>query len=77
MLELAEKDRDPVFELDLRRSRFHSKCDACAAASDDVIAMLRHVGFEVLHLWGGTAGEWGRRPLKLDEVEMMAVCRKP
>ncbi len=43
----------------------------------ELIALLRHAGFEVLHLWGGTAGEWGRRNLKLDEVEMMAVCRKP
>ncbi|MEQ1820975.1 MAG: methyltransferase domain-containing protein [Fimbriimonadaceae bacterium] len=43
----------------------------------ELVALLRHAGFEVLHLWGGTAGEWGQRNLKLDEVEMMAVCRRP
>lgn len=43
----------------------------------EMIAILRHVGFEVLHVWGGTAGDWGQRPVKLDEVEAMYVCRKP
>jgi 2-polyprenyl-3-methyl-5-hydroxy-6-metoxy-1,4-benzoquinol methylase len=42
----------------------------------EVVAMLTHVGFEVQHVWGGTAGEWGERPVKLDEVEAMYVCRK-
>lgn len=42
----------------------------------EMVAMLRHAGFEVLHVWGGTAGEWGRRPLKLDEIEVMYVARK-
>jgi 2-polyprenyl-3-methyl-5-hydroxy-6-metoxy-1,4-benzoquinol methylase len=42
----------------------------------EMVAMLRHVGFEVRHVWGGTAGEWGRRPIKLDEVEAMYVCVK-
>lgn len=43
----------------------------------EVVAMLRFVGFEVEHVWGGTAGEWGERPLKMDEIEAMFVCRKP
>jgi 2-polyprenyl-3-methyl-5-hydroxy-6-metoxy-1,4-benzoquinol methylase len=42
----------------------------------ELVAMLRHVGFEVEHVWGGTAGEWGKRPIKLDEIEAMYVCRK-
>lgn len=42
----------------------------------ELIALLRHTGFEVLNVWGGTAGEWGQRPIKLDEVEAMFVCRK-
>lgn len=42
----------------------------------EVVAMLRHVGFNVEAVWGGTAGEWGRRPLKLDEIEAMYVCRR-
>ena len=42
----------------------------------EVAAMLHTAGFELLHLFGGTAGDWGRRPLKLDEVEAMYVARK-
>jgi 2-polyprenyl-3-methyl-5-hydroxy-6-metoxy-1,4-benzoquinol methylase len=42
----------------------------------ELVAMLTHVGFTVDHVWGGTAGEWGQRPVKLDEVEAMYVCRK-
>lgn len=42
----------------------------------EMVAMLRYVGFEVQHVWGGTAGDWGKRPVKLDEVEAMYVCRK-
>lgn len=43
----------------------------------EMVAMLRHAGFQVEHVWGGTAGEWLKRPIKLDEVEAMYVCRKP
>jgi len=43
----------------------------------ELVAMLHYVGFRVEHVWGGTAGEWGRRPLKLDEIEVMVVSRKP
>ncbi len=38
--------------------------------------ILRQVGFQVEHIWGGTAGDWGRRPIKLDEIEIMVVARK-
>ncbi len=43
----------------------------------EIVALLRHVGFEVVNIWGGTAGEWGKRPIKLDEIEAMFVARKP
>lgn len=42
----------------------------------EVVAMLTRAGFEVRNVWGGTAGEWGERPVKLDEIEVMYVCRK-
>jgi len=38
--------------------------------------MLRVAGFVVEHLWGGTAGNWRRGPMELDEYEIMAVARK-
>lgn len=30
----------------------------------------------VFNTWGGTAGNWGRRPLDLDEMEVMIVACK-
>jgi 2-polyprenyl-3-methyl-5-hydroxy-6-metoxy-1,4-benzoquinol methylase len=42
----------------------------------EIVAMMRHVGFTVEHVWGGTAGDWGRRAVKLDEIEAMFVGRK-
>ena len=38
--------------------------------------MLRVAGFSVEHVWGGTAGNWRREPMDLDEYELMAVARK-
>lgn len=38
--------------------------------------LARTAGFEVAHIWGGTAGNWGRRQIELDEMEMMLVARK-
>ena len=34
-------------------------------------------GFEIRHIWGGTAGNWGERLIDLDEYEIMVVARKP
>jgi len=38
---------------------------------------LQLAGFEVEYVGGGTAGNWGKRPLELDEFEIMAIARKP
>lgn len=38
--------------------------------------MLRVAGFRVKHVWGGTAGNWRRGPMDLDEYELMAVAQK-
>jgi len=43
----------------------------------EVEALCRWAGFEVEHVWGGTAGNWGRRPVEPDEMEIMVVARKP
>lgn len=34
-------------------------------------------GLVVDHVWGGTAGSWGERPLDLDEIEVMVVGHAP
>ena len=42
----------------------------------ELVMLLRQAGFEVEHVWGGTAGDWGRRKIHLDEMEIMVVARK-
>lgn len=48
-----------------------------AFVGTELILLCRLAGLEVIHMWGGTAGSWGRRPLDLDEYEIMLVARKP
>jgi SAM-dependent methyltransferase len=38
--------------------------------------LLVTAGMSVLHIWGGTAGNWASRPIDLDEIEIMVVARK-
>jgi SAM-dependent methyltransferase len=42
----------------------------------EFVPLCRLAGLSVLHTWGGTAGNWGKRPLDLDEIEIMVVARK-
>ena len=38
--------------------------------------LLESSGFAVENIWGGTAGSWNKEQIQLDEIEIMAVCRK-
>lgn len=42
----------------------------------ELTLLFRLAGMSVLNIWGGTAGNWGRRALDLDEIEIMIVARK-
>ena len=42
----------------------------------ELLLLFRMAGLSVLHMWGGTAGNWGRRTLDLDEMEIMVVACK-
>jgi len=42
----------------------------------ELILLFRLTGMSVINMWGGTAGNWGRRTLDLDEIEIMIVARK-
>jgi SAM-dependent methyltransferase len=42
----------------------------------ELLLLFRLAGMSVLNMWGGTAGNWGRRSLDLDEIEIMIVARK-
>jgi len=47
-----------------------------AFAPTELRLLLHMAGMSVLGIWGGTAGDWGKRPLDLDEIEVMVVARK-
>ena len=38
--------------------------------------LLEGAGLRVRHIYGGTAGDWGRRPIALDEIELMVVSER-
>jgi SAM-dependent methyltransferase len=42
----------------------------------ELVLLFRLAGLTVRHIWGGTAGNWGRRKIGLDEIEIMVVARK-
>jgi SAM-dependent methyltransferase len=42
----------------------------------EMIGLLAQAGVRCDRVFGGTAGNWGQRPLDLDEIEVMYVCRK-
>jgi len=42
----------------------------------ELIRMVNRIGLKIDNIYGGTAGEWLRAPLRLDEIEFMAVGHK-
>jgi SAM-dependent methyltransferase len=42
----------------------------------ELVLMFGAAGIEVTNIWGGTAGNWGERPIDMDEIEIMVVGRK-
>ena len=42
----------------------------------ELVMLFNQSGFDVEHIGGGTAGDWGRRMIDLDEIEIMIIGRK-
>lgn len=42
----------------------------------ELVLLFGFAGLGVRHLWGGTAGNWGRRGIELDEYEIMVLGHK-
>jgi 2-polyprenyl-3-methyl-5-hydroxy-6-metoxy-1,4-benzoquinol methylase len=42
----------------------------------EMVRILTEAAFRVDRVFGGTAGQWAQRPISLDEIEAMYVCRK-
>lgn len=63
---------DPEISQDLAAQMVGEK----AFTGGEIALMLKECGFRTEHIWGGTAGNWGRRPIDPDEYELMAVALK-
>ena len=42
----------------------------------EISLLMNFAGMEILHLWGGTAGNWNKQELDMDEYEIMVIARK-
>jgi ubiquinone/menaquinone biosynthesis C-methylase UbiE len=42
----------------------------------ELVLLFQQAGMQVLNMWGGTAGNWKRQKINLDEMEIMVVARK-
>jgi len=42
----------------------------------ELALLMDAAGFQIEHIGGGTAGNWGRRGVELDEMEIMVIARK-
>jgi cyclopropane fatty-acyl-phospholipid synthase-like methyltransferase len=42
----------------------------------ELTLLFQMAGLQALNIWGGTAGNWGRRPVDLDEMEIMVLACK-
>jgi cyclopropane fatty-acyl-phospholipid synthase-like methyltransferase len=42
----------------------------------ELVLLFTMAGLEVQSIWGGTAGNWGKRDIELDEMEIMVVGKK-
>jgi SAM-dependent methyltransferase len=42
----------------------------------EFVGMMQRAGFQVEHVWSGSAANWQREPMKLDEMEFMVVAKR-
>ncbi len=42
----------------------------------ELTLLFRLAGMEAVNIWGGSAGSWNRKPLRLNEIEVMVVASK-
>ncbi|MEW6744739.1 MAG: class I SAM-dependent methyltransferase [Planctomycetota bacterium] len=63
-------------EIETASGRKSFKVRERAFVPTELVMLFTEAGFEVEHLGGGTAGQWGYRPLELDEMEIMIIARR-
>ncbi len=48
----------------------------CGFVPTELVLLFAVAGLEVREIWGGTAGNWGKRNISLDEYEIMVLAKK-
>ncbi len=65
-----------IDEWDLPEGKRHIQIRERLFIAPEIVRMLSESGFQCDAVYGGTAGHWAKRPLMLDEIEAMFVCRR-
>jgi len=65
-----------VMEIDTKDGKKSVNVRERAFVPTELSLMFKVAGFQVESIWGGTAGNWGKRRLELDEYEIMIIGRK-
>ncbi|MBS1718735.1 MAG: methyltransferase domain-containing protein [Armatimonadetes bacterium] len=65
-----------VDEWDIPGGKYAARIRERLFTPPETVKLLAQAGLRCDNVYGGTAGHWGRRPLSLDEIEAMYVCRK-
>lgn len=77
--DVAAGEFDPISQTDCVVMELDGKTFTLRERSftaPELVLMCRIAGFDEVQVYGGTAGNWGKRTLDLDEYELMAICRK-
>lgn len=82
--DVAEGIFDPVRVTETSRMEWESPNGNQSATfrehgctAPELMLLARAVGLQVEDVWGGTAGNWGKRAIDLDEYELMVIASKP
>jgi len=65
-----------VLEAETDAGKVIQRCRERGHLPTELAWLLSMAGFAIEHIGGGTAGNWGKRPLDLDEMELMIIARK-
>lgn len=77
-------DFDPIhvtesffMDVDTPEGRKSVKCVLRGYTAPELMLLARTAGLRVEYAGGGTAGNWGKQTLGLDDMEIMVIAKKP
>lgn len=66
-----------MMDWDTPEGKKSAECRERSYTASQLILLAGIAGLQIKNVWGGTAGNWGRRTLDLDEYEIMVTAKKP